>query len=215
MSQPLPSEADLIKRGPVDRRLEAIDSAMSHGFSKLTVGLIVAVVTSLLLNMFGAFYFVRAFSRLDTAATTTSKIQAVQQAQAESSANGRAILLQQAALTKIIAAQTSPTATAQQQAQVAGYLKSLTDAQKTLNADQLRKLGELAIVLGAPAAAVNRILAESVPVITFGPAPASAPSSSPAPLSTPMPTRSATVSPSPSHSSFLHVQCPVICPQSP
>lgn len=210
MSQPLPSEADLIKRGPVDRRLEAIDSTMSHGFSKLTVGLVVALATSLLLNMFGAYYFVRAFNRLDTAAATAKKIQTLQQTQADNSATGRAILLQVAALGTVIAAQTSPTATAQQQAMVAGYLKSLTDAQKTLNADQLRKLGQLAIALGAPPAAVNRILAQPVPVITFGPAPT--PTPSPVPSSSPRP--GVTPSPTPSRSPTLNlqVQCPVICP---
>jgi hypothetical protein len=133
------------------------------------------------------------------------------QAQAESSANGRTLLVQQAALTAVIADQTSSTTTARQQAQVAGYLQSLVNAQKTLNADQLRKLGQLAVALGAPPAAVNEILAEPVPVITFGPPPAA----SPAPLSTPTPTRSVTVSPTPSRSPFLQVQCPIICPQPP
>lgn len=210
----LPSEADLIKRGPVDRRLEAIDSTMSHGFSKLTVGLVVALATSLLLNMFGAFYFVRAFNRLDTAAATAMKIKeladkivSLQQTQADNSSTGRTTLKEVDALSKIIAAQTSPTATAQQQAAVAGYLKSLTDAQKTLNADQLRKLGQLAIALGAPPAAVNKILAEPVPVITFGPAPV--PSGMPSP---PRPSVTPTPTPSRSPTLNLQVQCPVICP---
>jgi hypothetical protein len=187
---------------------------VAHEIRALRLSVIINNVTVLLLAMFVAFYIVRAFARLDSAATTATKIQTLQQTQADNSANGRAILLQQAALTKIIADQTSPTATAQQQAQVAGYLKSLTDAQKTLNADQLRKLGELAIVLGAPPGAVNRILAEPVPVITFGP-PMPAPAANPVPSNTPTPTRSVTVSPSPSRSPFLQVQCPIICPQPP
>jgi hypothetical protein len=205
----LPSEADLIKRGPVDRRLEAIDSTMSHGFSRLTVGLIVALATSLLLNMFGAYYFVRAFNRLDTAAATAGKIQTVQQQQIESSATGRAILLQVAALGTIVAAQTSPTATAQQQAMVAGYLTTLTDAQKTLNADLLRKMGQLAQCVPCSPTQVNRILAQPVPVITFGPTsvPSPAPSSSP-----PRPSVTPTPTPSRSPTLNLQVQCPVICP---
>jgi hypothetical protein len=128
------------------------------------------------------------------------------QAQAESSANGRTLLVQQAALTAVIADQTSSATTARQQAQVAGYLQSLVNAQKTLNADQLRKLGQLAVALGAPAAAVNTILAEPVPVITFGPAPpvTNPASSSPPVAPTPTPSRSPTLN--------LQVQCPVVCP---
>src|SRR5260370_24493091 len=101
--------------------------AVVHEINALRLSVIVLIVTSLLLNMFGAFYFVRAFSRLDTAATTAKKIQTLQQTQTDIITTNRTILLQVAALGAVIAAQTSPTATAHHQAAVSGYLKSLTD----------------------------------------------------------------------------------------
>jgi hypothetical protein len=211
MSDPplLPTEEDLIKRGPVDRRLEALNQTFAHGLSSIVRANAVNIVTVLLLAMVVGFYSIKA-------ATTARQIKTLQKAQAESSATGRATQLQVAALVELIAAQTSPTATAHQQEMVSGYLASLTDAQKTLNADQLRKRGQLAEALGAPRATVNRILNEPVPVITFGPpAPASSPRGPP--VLTPKASNSAappspTPTPSRSPALNLQVQCPVICP---
>jgi hypothetical protein len=206
----LPTEEDLIRRGPVDRRLEALDWTFSHGLSSVVRSNIVNIVTVLLLAMVVGFYSVKANA-------TAKQIKTLQRAQVESSATGRATQLQVAALVELIANQTGPTATARQQAAVAGYLASLTDAQKILNADQLRKLGQLAEALGAPPSMVNRILNEPVPVITFGPSSSPAPSTTggAAPASPPQtvrPAPSPTPTPSPTLTPAIQIQCPIICP---
>jgi hypothetical protein len=189
-----------VPRGPV-----------AHEINALRLAVITAIVTVLLITMFIGVFMVRAYRRVDSAATTAGKIRDLQQqlisgqqTAADNSQTGREIL-------KAIEQQTSPTATAHQQAVVAGYLASLTDAQKTLNADLLRKVGELAQCVPCSPAAVNRILNEPVPVITFGPAPPR-PSSTP-PAATPRGT--ATPSPSPSHTlaPAVQIQCPIICPR--
>jgi hypothetical protein len=207
----LPTEEDLIKREPVDRRLEALDQTFSHGLSSVVRSNIVNIVTVLLLAM-GVFYYAQ------KSATTARQIKALQQQQQESQKTGRAtqlqvagIVQQGATLLALVVAQTGPTATARQQAAVAGYLASLTDAQKTLNADLLRKIGELAQCVPCSPEQVSRVLAEPVPVITFGrPAPVPTPSSSPPP------TRSGAPSPTPTPSHTLtpavQIQCPIICP---
>lgn len=213
MSEPLPPEVSpFVPRGPV-----------AHEINGLRMSVIVNNVTTLLLGMFIAFFMVRAFNRVDSAATTakniqtlqqqlvttTAAIQDLQQQQVTSSATGRAILA-------LVANQTSPTATARQQAAVAGYLQSLTDAQKALNADLLRKIGELAICAPCSPSAVQRILNEPVPVITFGP-PAGAttpPSTTPtAPAARATSPPSPAPRPSPTITPAVQIQCLPICPQ--
>lgn len=198
-----------VPRGPV-----------AHEIHGLRLSVIVNDLVVILLAMFGAYFMMRAFNRVDSAATTATKIQTLQQQlvtttaviqdlqqqQVSSSVTGRAIL-------KIVADQTSPTATAHQQAAVAGYLKQLTDAQKTLNADQLRKEGELAMCVPCSPAAVQRILNEPVPVITFGPAPTPSATLSPPAVARASSTSPPTPRPSPTLTPAVQIQCPVICPQ--
>lgn len=203
-----PEVSPYVPRGPVAHELHA-----------LRLSVIINNVTVILLAMFGAYFMVRAFGRVDSAADTAVKIQTLQQTQADNSTNGRALLTQLTAIGKVIAEQTSPTATAIQQQKIGNILSQLTDGIKTLNADQLRKLGQLAIVLGAPPATVNKILSEPVPTITFGPQPPvvnPSPAAAPSPSSVgsslgirPVPAQS----PSRSPALNIQIQCPVICPQ--
>lgn len=159
------------------------------------------------------------------------RVVALQQAQAESSKNGRALLKQVVDLTKQVRSQndtiksfTDPNSQASkdQQTKTANILAELDAAQRAGRADQLMKVAQMleqCPSLPCSPAIINRILAQPVPVPTFAgmaavtPAPVSVPT--PIPSSTPTATHAATPRPTPSRSPFLQVQCPVICPQSP
>ena len=138
----------------------------------------------------------------------------LQKAQADNSANGRALLNQVVAIATVIAGFTDPNSQVakDQQAKTAVAIKSILAGQQVQNADLARKLGEMAVVLAPPGqearvrAAVARILAEPAPPITLQSAPAL---SSPAARATPTPTSR----PSPTITPALQIQCPVICPQ--
>jgi hypothetical protein len=119
-------------------------------------------------------------------------IVALQQGQTEAQKTGRTTQVQVQQLVEQIASFTSPTSTVtmDQQQKVQGYITALLQGQQTQNADVLRKLGEMAVALGAPKATIDRILAEPSPTIII-PLPKSAAASgnpagaSPSPASTP------------------------------
>ncbi len=133
-------------------------------------------------------------------------------AQADNSAQGRALIQKVVDLTSLIAGFTDPTSKAamDQQAKTAAALRSLLAGQQIQSADVLRKLGEMAVALAPPdrmaevQAAVAKILAEPAPPIVIPSVPAPSPTAK----------QSATVSPSPSVSPALNVQvqCLIACP---
>ncbi len=132
-------------------------------------------------------------------------------AQADNSAQGRALIQKVVDLTSLIASFTDPGSKAamDQQARTAAALRSLLAGQQIQNADVLRKLGEMAVALAPPdrmaevQAAVAKILAEPAPPIVIPSVP-----------TPPKAKQSATVSPSPSVSPALNVQvqCLIACP---
>lgn len=128
-------------------------------------------------------------------------------AQAQGSEQGRATLKQIAELTTLIASFTDPQSQASRDraVQTAAALRSLLAGQQIQNADLLRKLGEMAIALGAPPDVVKRILAEPAPPIVIPSVPPPPkPSSASGASVLPLPTVSPAIN--------LQVQCPVICP---
>lgn len=189
-------------------RVRASLQRMSHNVGPITV--------------FGGFILLAALVFL------VLRVVALQQAQAESSKNGRALLKQVVDLTKQVRSQndtiqsfTDPNSqtSKDQQARIANILAELDAAQRAGRADQLKKIAQMfeqCRSLPCDPGIVNRILAQPVPVPTFAGmvAVAPAPVPTPAPSSTPTATHPATASPTPSRSPFLQVQCPVICPPS-
>lgn len=138
----------------------------------------------------------------------TEQLTSLATAQADNSAQGRATLKQIAELTTLIASFTDPNsqATKDRATQTAAALRSLLAGQQVQNADLLRKLGEMAVALGAPLDVVKRILAEPAPPIVIPVVPKAAPASASG--------SGASVSPSPTVSPALNiqVQCLVACP---
>lgn len=115
----------------------------------------------------------------------TRQIVALQKAQAASSANGRTLLAKVLTLSEQIAAFSDPNSQAakEQQAKIAQALQLFDEAQRLGRADQLKKIAQMfeqCTRLPCDPAVVNRILAQPVPVPTFGGASAP-PASSAAP----------------------------------
>lgn len=107
------------------------------------------------------------------------RIVSLQQAQTESSKNGRTLLQQVANLTQRIVDYSDPNSKIgqEQRAQTAQVLAQLDAAQRAGRADQLKKIAQMfeqCRSLPCDPAIVNRILAQPVPVPTFGGAPARA-----------------------------------------
>lgn len=113
----------------------------------------------------------------------------LQEAQAANSAQGRALIQKVVDLTSLILGFTDPNSAAARvrNATAVNAIKSVLAGQQIQNADQLRKLGEIAVVLAPPGdearvrAAVAKILAEPAPPIVVAPIPAKASGASVAP----------------------------------
>jgi len=125
----------------------------------------------------------------DTIAGQTKTIQEqgaaivkLQEAQTANSAQGRALIQKVVDLTSLIASFTDPNSPAARARNTTAVnaIKSVLAGQQVQNADQLRKLGEIAVVLAPPGdearvrAAVAKILAEPAPPIVVAPVPARA-----------------------------------------
>jgi hypothetical protein len=105
----------------------------------------------------------------------------LQHAQARTARTGRGVLTKVLSLSEQIAAFSDPNSQAakDQQAKTAQALQLFDTAQRLGRADQLRKIAQMfeqCRSLPCDPAVVNRILAQPVPVPTFGAAPAPAPS---------------------------------------
>lgn len=116
---------------------------------------------------------------------SNQRIVVLGQKQVESSKTGRGILLQVAALADQIKSFTDPNSQSSkdQQAKVASYLAALDEASREGRADQLKKIAQMFMQctrLPCDPSIVNRILAQPVPVPTFGP---TRPAATPAPPS--------------------------------
>lgn len=116
----------------------------------------------------------------------SGQIVSLQKSQAESATTGRGILKQVLALNQRIVDQTDPNSQASkdQQARIGVILAQLDEAQRVGRADQLKKIAQMfqqCPRLPCDPAVVNRILAQPVPIPTFGPATAPAPAPTPAP----------------------------------
>ena len=119
----------------------------------------------------------------------TEQLAGLAKAQADNSAQGRALIQKVVVLTALIVGFTDPNSAAARvrNATAVNAIKSVLAGQQIQNADLLRKLGEIAVVLAPPGdearvrAAVAKILAEPAPPIVVSPAPAKASGASVAP----------------------------------
>lgn len=143
----------------------------------------------------------------------------LQSKQADSSKTGRGILLQVAGLADQIKSFTDPNSQSskEQQAKVASYLAALDEASRAGRADQLKKIAQMfeqCRSLPCDPGVINRILAQPVPVPTFGGAPPPAPSPA-KPASTSGASVSAATAPKPCPGPVAIQATPLVLPLLP
>lgn len=147
-------------------RVRASLQRLSHNAGPITV------VGMFLLLAVVVYQQFRSNQQGTTIANQQKIIVGLQQAQAASSTQGRALLRGVQQTNDLILGFTSPTSTAtmEQQAKVAGYLASLASANQQAINDQTRRIGEMFTqcrVLPCATSTIAKILGEPVPTPTF------------------------------------------------
>lgn len=168
---------------PSAERVRLVTEAEKRAGARQVRLLIVALVGLVVIAAFAVAGFFLAYSQAKKNAgltrevigqstqikSLTEQLTTLATDQAKNSQTGRDTLKKIADLTTLIASFTDPNsqATKDRAAQTAAALKSLLAGQQIQNADLLRKLGEMAVALGAPPDVVKRILAEPAPPIVI------------------------------------------------